>query len=146
MVVPGYWANAEATAASFSAGFWHSGDLGSVDAEGYVRIVDRKKDMLNRGGFKVYSVEVENVLMGWPGVVEAAVVGVPCPVLGERVHAVVYAPGRRAADDAALRAPLRRAARRLQGARNVRLEHTPLPRNANGKVMKRSLRVQPPAT
>ena len=93
MVVPGYWANAEATAASFTAGFWHSGDLGSVDAEGFVRIVDRKKDMLNRGGYKVYSVKVENVLMAWPGMVEAAVVGVPCPVLGERVQAVLHAPG-----------------------------------------------------
>ena len=95
MVVPGYWANAEATAASFTAGFWHSGDLGSVDADGFVRIVDRKKDMLNRGGYKVYSVEVENVLMAWPGVVEAAVIGVPCPVLGERVHAVAACARRR---------------------------------------------------
>ncbi|MEO7709666.1 MAG: AMP-binding protein, partial [Caldimonas sp.] len=60
MVVPGYWDNPEATAASFTAGFWHSGDLGSVDADGFVRIFDRKKDMLNRGGFKIYSVEVEN--------------------------------------------------------------------------------------
>src|SRR6185369_12716374 len=83
MVVPGYWGNAEATAASFTAGFWHSGDLGSVDADGFVRIVDRKKDMLNRGGYKVYSVKVENVLLSVPGVVEAAVIGVPCPVLGE---------------------------------------------------------------
>ena len=86
MVVPGYWANREATAASFTAGWWHSGDLGSVDARGYVRVFDRKKDMLNRGGFKIYSVEVENVLMAWPGMVEAAVVGQACPVLGERVH------------------------------------------------------------
>ena len=77
MVVPGYWANPEATAASFTAGYWHSGDLGSVDAQGYVRVFDRKKDMLNRGGYKIYSVEVENVLMAWPGMVEAAVVGGP---------------------------------------------------------------------
>ena len=55
MVVPGYWANPEATAASFTAGYWRSGDLGSVDAHGFVRLVDRKKDMLNRGGYKVYS-------------------------------------------------------------------------------------------
>ncbi len=93
MVVPGYWDNPQASAASFTAGYWHSGDLGSVDAEGYVRIFDRQKDMLNRGGFKIYSVEVENVLMAWPGMVEAAIVGRPCPVLGERVHAFVHAPG-----------------------------------------------------
>jgi long-chain acyl-CoA synthetase len=95
MVVPGYWANPEATATSFTDGYWHSGDLGSVDAEGYVRVFDRKKDMLNRGGYKMYSVEVENALMAWPGMVEAAIVGRPCPVLGERVHAFVHAAGQR---------------------------------------------------
>ena len=110
-----------ATAASFTAGFWHSGDLGSVDGEGYVRIFDRKKDMLNRGGFKVYSVEVENALMGYPAIVEAAIVARPCPVLGERVHAFVHAPGI-ARDDDAVRAPLRRAPRRLQGPRDDHLE------------------------
>jgi len=139
MVVRGYWANPEATAASFSAGFWHSGDLGSVDVDGFFRIVDRKKDMLNRGGFKVYSVKVENVLMGWPGVVEAAVVGVPCPVLGERVQAVLHAPGA-AIDEQALR---RHCAERLadyEVPERFVVSAEPLPRNANGKVMKRLLR------
>ncbi len=139
MVVPGYWANAEATAASFTAGFWHSGDLGSIDAEGYVRIVDRKKDMLNRGGYKVYSVEVENALMAWPGVVEAAVIGVPCPVLGERVHAVVHAPGL-APDDAALRAHCAALLADYKVPETIAWRAEPLPRNANGKVMKRLLR------
>jgi O-succinylbenzoic acid--CoA ligase len=139
MVVPGYWANAEATAASFTAGYWHSGDLGSVDAEGYVRIFDRKKDMLNRGGYKVYSVKVENVLMSWPGVVEAAVIGVPCDVLGERVHAVLHAP------DVALEQEVLRqycAARLADYEVPERFVWStqPLPRNANGKVMKRLLR------
>ena len=139
MVVPGYWANPEATAASFTAGYWHSGDLGSVDAQGFVRIFDRKKDMLNRGGFKIYSVEVENVLMAWPGMVEAAIVGKPCPVLGERVHAFVHAPGRKA-DDAALR---RHCAERLADYKvpeSFTWSAEPLPRNANGKLMKRLLR------
>ena len=139
MVVPGYWANAEATAREFTAGFWHSGDMGSVDADGFVRIVDRKKDMLNRGGFKVYSVEVENVLMAWPGIVEAAIVGQPCPVLGERVHAVVHAPGI-APDDDALK---RHCAERLADYKvpeSIAWSAEPLPRNANGKVMKRALR------
>jgi O-succinylbenzoic acid--CoA ligase len=139
MVVPGYWGDAEASAASFTAGFWHSGDLGCVDGDGFVRIVDRKKDMLNRGGYKVYSVKVENVLMSCPGVVEAAVVGVSCPVLGERVHAVLYAPGA-ASDDEALR---RHCAERLADyevpERFIRSK-LPLPRNANGKVLKRLLR------
>ncbi|MFA7504115.1 MAG: AMP-binding protein, partial [Burkholderiaceae bacterium] len=58
MVVRGYWDNPEADAREFSGGWWHSGDLGSVDAEGFVRVFDRKKDMINRGGYKIFSVEV----------------------------------------------------------------------------------------
>jgi long-chain acyl-CoA synthetase len=144
MVVPGYWANSEATAASFSAGWWHSGDLGSIDAQGYVRVFDRKKDMLNRGGYKVYSVEVENVLMAWPGMVEAAVVGKPCPVLGERVHAFVHAPGA-APDDAALRAFCAARLADYKVPETVTWTDAPLPRNANGKLMKRLLRERLPA-
>jgi long-chain acyl-CoA synthetase len=139
MVVPGYWANAEATAAAFTAGWWHSGDLGSIDAQGYVRVFDRKKDMLNRGGFKIYSVEVENVLMAWPGMVEAAVVGRPCPVLGERVHAFVHAPGA-GADDAALHAFCAARLADYKVPETFTWTATPLPRNANGKLMKRLLR------
>src|SRR5688572_5025583 len=54
MIVPGYWRNDAATRASFAGGYWKSGDIGAIDADGYVRIADRKKDMINRGGFKVY--------------------------------------------------------------------------------------------
>jgi O-succinylbenzoic acid--CoA ligase len=144
MVVPGYWANPEATAASFTAGWWHSGDLGSVDAQGYVRVFDRKKDMLSRGGFKVYSVEVENVLMAWPGMVEAAVVGKPCPVLGERVHAFVHAAGG-AADDTALRAFCAARLADYKVPESFTWSDAPLPRNANGKLMKRLLRERLPS-
>ena len=143
MVVPGYWANEEATAASFTAGYWHSGDLGSVDALGFVRVFDRKKDMLNRGGYKIYSVEVENTLMGWPGVVEAAVVGKPCPVLGERVHAFVHAPGA-TVDAAVLRAHCATQLADYKVPESVTFTDAPLPRNANGKLMKRLLREQLP--
>ena len=146
MVVPGYWANPEATAASFTAGHWHSGDLGSVDAQGYVRVFDRKKDMLNRGGYKIYSVEVENVLMAWPGMVEAAIVGRPCQVLGERVHAFVHvAPGSAGAgDDAALRAFCAARLADYKVPETISWRSAPLPRNANGKLMKRLLREQLP--
>ena len=88
-VIKGYWNNPKATAESFTAGFWHSGDLGSVDAENFVRVFDRQKDMINRGGLKIYSAEVESVLAGHPDVIESAIIAKPCPVLGERVHAVV---------------------------------------------------------
>ncbi len=139
MVVPGYWDNPQATAASFTVGYWRSGDLGWMDRDGYVHVCDRKKDMINRGGYKIYSIEVENVLMAFDGVLEAAVVARPCPVLGERVHAVVHAPGL-AQDDAALR---RHCAERLADYKvpeTITWSATPLPRNANGKLMKRVLR------
>ncbi|MDM0107221.1 AMP-binding protein [Variovorax sp. J22R24] len=141
MVVPGYWGNPQATADSFTAGFWHSGDLGCVDAEGFVRIFDRKKDMLNRGGFKVYSVEVENVLMAWPGVVEAAVIGKPCPVLGERVHAFVHAPGIDI-DEAALRQHCAGRLADYKVPESFTWSSEPLPRNPNGKLLKRLLRAR----
>ena len=139
MVVRGYWDNPEATAAAFTGGHWHSGDLGQVDAEGFVRLVDRKKDMLNRGGFKIYSVEVEHVLMALPGVVEAAVVGRPCPVLGERVHAFIHAPGL-ARDDEAVRAHCRARLTDYKVPETLTWAEAPLPRNAGGKLLKRELR------
>jgi O-succinylbenzoic acid--CoA ligase len=139
MVVKGYWDNPEATAREFTAGYWHSGDLGSVDAVGYVRVFDRKKDMLNRGGYKIYSVEVENVLAGFPGVIEAAVVGRPCPVLGERVHAHVHAPTL-APDAGPLLAWCRERLADYKVPETFTFSAAPLPRNANGKLMKRLLR------
>jgi len=143
MVVPGYWANPKATAESFTAGYWHSGDLGSIDAEGYVRVFDRKKDMLNRGGFKIYSVEVENVLMAWPGMIDAAIVGKPCALLGERVHAFVHAPGQ-TPDDVSLRAFCAERLADYKVPETISWCAQPLPRNANGKLMKRLLREELP--
>ena len=87
MVVPGYWQRDDATRTEFAAGYWKSGDIGSIDADGFVRIVDRKKDMINRGGFKIYPAELENALAGIEGVVEAAIVGRADPMLGEAVVA-----------------------------------------------------------
>ena len=145
MVVPGYWANPEATQQGFVAGYWRSGDVGSIDAEGFVRVFDSLKDMLNRGGYKIYSVEVEHVLLQHPAVVESAIVGKPCPVLGERVHAFVCVkPG--LAADAALSDELRRhCAERLADYKvpeSLTLGHAPLARNANGKLLKREMRAQ----
>ena len=139
MVVPGYWNDPQATRVAFTAGFWHSGDVGSIDAEGFVRVFDRIKDMINRGGYKVFSVEVENELSAHPGVLESAIVGRPCPVLGERVHAFV---SRR---DPALSAQELRdfCASRMADYKvpeTFTLLDEPLPRNANGKLLKRALR------
>ena len=139
MVVKGYWQDPAATAEAFVGGFWRSGDIGSKDAEGYVRVFDRKKDMINRGGYKIYSVEVENALMSFPGVVEAAVVAEPCPVLGERVHAFIVSEAALAPADLKRHCAGLLADYKVPDA--ITFSDKPLPRNANGKLMKRDLRV-----
>ena len=137
-VIEGYWNNPKATAESFTAGFWHSGDLGSIDAQNFVRVFDRQKDMINRGGLKIYSAEVESVLSGHPAVVESAIIAKPCPVLGERVHAVVVT--RNAVGGEVLRAWCAERLSDYKVPETIDLTSDPLPRNANGKVMKRQLR------
>ena len=139
MIVPGYWRNDGANATSFAGGFWKSGDIGSVDAEGFVRIADRKKDMINRGGFKVYPAEVENVLSEFAGVVEAAVVGRPDSVLGERVVAFINA-GEGAVTEEAIRAFCASRMADYKVPEYVVVGNRPLPRNANGKIQKADLR------
>ena len=139
MVVPGYWENADATAREFAGGYWKSGDIGSIDARGLVRVFDRKKDMINRGGYKVYSAEVESVLSLHPAVVESALVAIPDPVLGEKTHAFVVTR------DSVCTAELLRAhcAQHLADYKVpdfFTLRTEALPRNANGKLLKRALR------
>jgi acyl-CoA synthetase (AMP-forming)/AMP-acid ligase II len=140
MVVPGYWRRPDANKSEFVDGFWRSGDIGAMDAEGFVRVFDRKKDMINRGGFKVFSAEVENVLCGLDGVLECAVVGRDDPVLGERVHAVVVVPEGSGLAETTIK---KFCAERLSDYKvpeTVTLHTLPLPRNANGKVLKSELR------
>jgi long-chain acyl-CoA synthetase len=139
MVVPGYWSNPQATAGEFTGGYWHSGDLGSMDAEGFVRVFDRKKDVINRGGYKIFSAEVENVLVAHPAVVEAAVVAVPCPVLGERVHAFVVA-GREEIETGDLAAFCAARLADYKVPESFTVQDEPLPRNPNGKLIKWVLR------
>ena len=143
MVVKGYWDNPQATADNFTGGYWHSGDIGSIDSAGYVRVLDRKKDMINRGGYKIYCIEVENALYEHPAVRECAVVGKPCPVLGERVHAFVTL--QRDASAAELTAFCTSRLSDYKVPETFTLSQAPLPRNANGKVIKRALRDQLPA-
>lgn len=137
-VIKGYWNNPRATAESFTAGYWHSGDLGSVDEQNFVRVFDRQKDMINRGGLKIYSAEVESVLAGHPAVIESAIVARPCPVLGERVHAVVVV--RSDIDSPTLRAWCIERMSDYKVPETIDISTEPLPRNANGKVMKKNLR------
>ncbi len=138
-VIRGYWNNPAATAESFTDGYWHSGDLGSIDQHNFVRVFDRQKDMINRGGLKIYSAEVESVLAGHADVVESAIIAKPCPVLGERVHAVIVTRNDHVNGEA-LRAWCAERLSDYKVPETIRLTTGPLPRNANGKVMKRQLR------
>jgi long-chain acyl-CoA synthetase len=142
MVVPRYWDNPEADAAAFVGGYWISGDVGAKDAEGYVHVFDRKKDMINRAGLKVYCIEVESVLSHHPDVLEAAVIGSPDPVLGERVHAFVHGPR---ADTEAIRAFCAERLSDYKVPDTITLLPEPLPRNANGKILKTALRERLPS-
>ncbi len=139
MVVPGYWADPEATARAIEDGWLRTGDLARIDPEGYVTIVDRLKDMINRGGEKIYCVEVEEVLCGHPAVLEAAVVGVPDPVYGEAVRACVVPRPGAALDAAEVRAWAAERLAKFKVPREV-LVLDALPRNPNGKVLKPLLR------
>jgi long-chain acyl-CoA synthetase len=139
-VVKGYWNKREATAQTFVKGWLHTGDLARIDQDGFVQIVDRKKDMVNRGGENVYCVEVENALCAHPAVFECAVMGVPDQMMGEKVGAVVVLkPGAKAE-------PLeiceflkgRLADFKIPQFMIIRAEM--LPRNPGGKILKPRLR------
>lgn len=145
MVVPGYWDNAEATAREFVGGYWKSGDIGAIDAEGYVYVLDRKKDLINRGGYKIFCAEVESVLMAHPDVVEAALIAQPDNVLGEKGRAIVV-PHSSAATETLTERLRKHCAEHLADYKVpdfFTYRQTPLPRNANGKVLKRALRDSP---
>ena len=141
-IIPGYWDNPAANAENFVGGYWKSGDIGSMGRDGFIRVFDRIKDMLNRGGFKIFSIEVENQLSFHPNVMEMAIIGKPCPVLGERVHAVVVPKDAEPSD--ALAEDIRAfAAQRLSDYKvpeTIIFRDAPLPRNANGKIIKTQLR------
>ncbi len=139
-VFKGYWRMPEKTAAEFRAdGFFITGDLGTIDARGYVHIVGRGKDLVISGGFNVYPKEVETEIDAIPGVVESAVIGVPHRDFGEGVTAIVAVPKGSTLTEADVLARLEsRLARFKQPKRVIFVED--LPRNAMGKVQKAALR------
>ncbi|MCC2109521.1 MAG: acyl--CoA ligase [Hyphomicrobiales bacterium] len=142
MVVPGYLNRPDANQNEFIDGFWKSGDIGSRDAQGFVRVFDRKKDMINRGGFKIFSAEVESVIAGIPGVVECAIVGKPDPVLTERVYAIVVVEEGAVVQPEDVRAWCAARVSDYKTPEFVTVRTEPLPRNANGKILKPLLRQQ----
>ncbi len=141
-VMKGYWRQPEATATTLRGGWMHTGDLGYVDGDGYYFIVDRKKDMIIRGGLNVYPREVEDVLHEHPAVREAAVVPVPHPVLGEEVGAAVRLRDGADAGPRALRGFVREQIAAYKYPRHVWFVDA-LPLGPTGKVLKREIPVPP---
>jgi long-chain acyl-CoA synthetase len=139
-VCAGYWNKPEATADTFADHWLHTGDVGRVDASGLVFVLDRIKDMINRGGENVYCVEVENALIGAPGVGEVAVVGVPDSMMGEKVGAVIVPLPGATVDPAAVVAYAREHLADFKVPQFIAVRPEPLPRNPNGKVLKAPLR------
>src|SRR5215472_11597491 len=139
-VCAGYWNKPEATADTFADGWLHTGDVGRVDDQGLVYVMDRIKDMINRGGENVYCVEVENALIGAPGVGEVAVVGIPDSMMGEKVGAVIVPLPGAAVSPQAVVGYARHHLADYKVPQFIAVSGDPLPRNANGKVLKAPLR------
>ncbi len=141
-VVKGYWHKPEATAAGFIDGWYHTGDVGRMDEDGFVYVMDRIKDMLIRGGENIYCVEIEDALYAHPAVMEAAVVGIPDRILGEVVGAVVRLRPGSHASEGELREHVRKLLAAHKAPVRIDIRHEELPRNANGKTLKSVLRAE----
>lgn len=139
-VVAGYWNKPEASAQTFVDGWLHTGDLARIDKDGFVQIVDRKKDMVNRGGENVYCVEVENALCAHPAVFECAVMGVPDTMMGEKVGAVVVLKQGAKTEPAEICEFLRGRLADFKIPQFMIIRADALPRNPGGKILKPRLR------
>jgi acyl-CoA synthetase (AMP-forming)/AMP-acid ligase II len=139
-IVKGYWNRPGETAETFRDGWLRTGDLAMLDEEGFLIILDRRQDLLIRGGENIHCIEVENVLIQHPAVADAALIGLPHPVLGEVPAALVEArPGAQVSESelqdfvrarlAAFKVPVR-----------IQVSDAALPRNEGGKLMKQDLR------
>jgi long-chain acyl-CoA synthetase len=139
-VMKGYWNRPEATAAAFAGDGWlRTGDMGVMDARGYFRITDRKKDMIIVSGFKVFPNEIEDVLMLHPGVLEAGVIGIPDERSGESVRAIVVKRDATLTQEALL-AHCRNHLTGYKVPKSIEFRLEPLPKSAVGKVLRRQLR------
>jgi long-chain acyl-CoA synthetase len=139
-VVAGYWNKPEATSATFENGWLRTGDMARISPEGFTYIVDRAKDMINRGGENVYCVEVENALAAAPGVFEVAVLGVPDDMMGEKVGVILVPTPGASLDLPAVMDFARSRLADFKVPQYVSVRTDPLPRNPGGKVLKPTLR------
>ncbi len=140
IMLRGYWNRPEVNAEVLVDGWFRTGDIAKQDAEGFVYIVDRAKDMIIRAGENIYCVEIENVLYEYPGVVDAAVIGFPHTVLGEEVKAVVCMKPGVVATAQEIRDHCRTVLADFKVPEYVEFRTEPLPRNPAGKVLKAALR------
>lgn len=139
-VMAGYWNNPEDTAYALRGGWMHTGDLGYMDEDGFLYVVDRKKDMIISGGENVYSVEVEKVIYQHPAVAMCAVIGVPDEKWGEAIHAVVVLKQGQKISGEEIIAYCRQYIAGYKCPRTVEIRHEPLPMSGAGKILKRELR------
>ena len=137
-VMKGYWHRPEATAEAISDGWFHTGDLARVDEDGYFFIVDRKKDLIIRGGYNIYPREIEEVLYEHPAVAEAAVIAVPHPALGEEVGAAVTLKAGASVTVEELRAYVKNLVAAYKYLRHVWIVDV-LPKGPTGKIVKRDI-------
>jgi fatty-acyl-CoA synthase len=135
LVMAGYYRNPEATAAASAFGWHHTGDIGYLDADNFLYIVDRAKDMIITGGFNVYSIEVEQALLAHDDVRDCAVIGVPDEKWGERVVAVVQPREGKQIDVAALTAFVKQRIGSVKAPKQIEV-WPDLPRSKVGKVSK----------
>jgi long-chain acyl-CoA synthetase len=139
-VMKGYWNKPEETALALRGGWMHTGDLGYLDADGFLFIVDRLKDMIVTGGENVYSAEVEAALYRHPAVAMCAVIGIPDTQWGERIHAVVIPREGTSLNADALIQHCRGLIAGYKCPRSIEIRHEPLPMSGAGKILKRELR------
>jgi len=139
-VMQGYWRNPDATAAVLRDGWLHTGDVGSIDEDGFVTIVDRIKDMIVTGGENVYSAEVESVLASHPQVIDCAVIGLPDARWGESIHAVIVKRPNSNLTEDELDTHCRARMAGYKRPRSYDIRHEPLPLSGAGKVRKAQLR------
>ena len=135
-----YWNKPEATAETFRGGWYHSGDAGYLDEDGYLFLVDRVKDMIVTGGENVYSTEVENALANHPAVAQVAVIGIPSEKWGEAVHAIVVLKPEMTVTEAELIEHARPQIAGYKLPKSVEFRAEPLPLSGAMKVLKKDLR------
>ena len=141
LVMAGYYKNPEATAEASRFGWHHTGDIGFLDDEGFLHVVDRAKDMIITGGFNVYSAEVERALMAHPGVQDCAVIGLPDEKWGERVVAVLQALPGVELDPTEVQAFVKERIGSVKAPKQVEV-WADLPRSKIGKVLKPDIRAR----